>query len=150
MLAGCSFAPIRVAVPDVEIPGNSSGGLICYTPTPVTESISLGFSHADFRATAIYSSAENNPATVVVYGRTSAPETPCVFPSDADQPLSSPIALIPDTPTVVLVGGSEYSSALADLITADSYYFGASLAGGVLASTEERIVLTGGEVSVYY
>lgn len=150
LLASCSFAPIRVAVPDVEIPGNSSGGLICYTPTPVTESVSVGFSHADFRATATYRSSGNNLATVVVYGRTSPPEAPCVFPSEADLPLLSPLTLTPDVPADVLVGGPDYSGTLAELITADSYFFGASLSGGVLASADERIVLSNGEVSVYY
>jgi hypothetical protein len=150
LLAGCSFAPIRIAVPDVEIPGNSSGGLVCYTPTPVTESAPAGFSYADYRADALYSSVEDNPATVVVYGRTSPPEAPCVFPSDADLQLSSPITLTPGTPTEVLVGGPDYSGTLADLITSESYYIGASLAGGVLISTEERILLSDGEISVYY
>ena len=150
LLTGCSFAPIRVAVPDIEIPGNSSGGLICYTPTPVTESVSVGFSHADYRATATYSSSGSNPATVVVYGRSSPPEAPCVFPSAADLPLSSPLTLTPDVPTEILVGGPDYSDTLADLITTESYHFGASLAGGVLAGTDERILLTAGEVSVYY
>ena len=50
----------------------------------------------------------------------------------------------------MLVGGPDYSGTLADLITSESYYFGASLAGGVLISTEERILLSDGEISVYY
>ncbi len=150
LLASCSFAPIRIPVADVEIPGNSSGGLICYTPTPVTEAAPIGFTNADFRATALYTSAENNPATVTVYGRTSAPASLCVFPSEADLALSSPLTLSPGTPTEVLVGGPDYSATLANLITSDTYYFGASLAGGVLISTEERIVLSDGEISVYY
>lgn len=150
LLAGCSFAPIRVAVPDVEIPGNSSGGLICYTPTPVTESVSVGFSHANYRATATYRSSGSNSATVVVYGRSSPPEAPCVFPSAADLALSSPLTLTPGVPTDVLVGGPDYSGTLANLITTESYYFGASLEGGVLIGAEERILLTDGEVSVYY
>lgn len=150
LLASCSFAPVRIPVGDVEIPGNSSGGLICYTPVPVTEAAPVGFSNADFRATALYASAGTNPATVTVYGRTSAPASPCVFPSADDRALSSPLTLIPGTPTEVLVGGPEYSATLADIITSDTYYFGASLAGGVLISTEERIVLSDGEISVYY
>lgn len=150
LLAGCSFAPIRITVPDVEIPGNSSAGLVCYTPAPVTEAVPLGFTNADYRATALYQSLEDNPATVTVYGRSSAPETPCVFPTAADLPLSSAITLTPEVPTEILVGGPDYSGNLAEVITSENYYFGASLEGGVLISTEERIVLTDGEISVYY
>ncbi len=150
VLTACSFAPIRIDVPDVEIPGNSSGGLICYTPTPVTESAPVGFSYADYRAIADYRSAASNPATVVIYGRSSPPEAPCVFPTDADRPLSSPLSLTPGVPTDILVGGPDYSATLAELIGSDSYYFGASLAGGVLISDSERITLTSGEISVYY
>lgn len=150
LLAGCSFAPISIPVADVTIPGNSSAGRICYTPTPVTESAPVGFGSADYRATAIYTSVGTGAATVTVYGRTTPPETPCVFPSAADQPLSEPLTLTPGTPREILVGGPEYGDTLAELITEPRYYFGASLSGGVLASLDERITLTGGEISVYY
>ena len=150
LLAGCSFAPIRIDVPDVEIPGNSSQGFICYTPAPITEAAPANFSGADYRATATYTSVGTNNATVMVYGRTTAPPTPCVVPSEADLPLSGPLTLTPGVPQEVLIGGPDYGGTLADLIAAPTYYFGASLSGGVLLSDQERIALTDGTISVYY
>lgn len=150
LLAGCSFAPISIPVADVEIPGNSSGGFVCYTPTPITESAPGGFNSANYRATATYMSVGTDAATVTVYGRTTPPETPCVFPSAADLPLSEPLTLTPDTPQEILIGGPEYGDTLAELIAGSDYYFGASLSGGVLISAEERIHLIDGEISVYY
>lgn len=150
LLAGCSFAPIRIDVPDVEIPGNSSQGLVCYTPAPVTEAAPTNFRGANYQATAVYTSAGTNSAAVTVYGRVSAPPTPCVAPSEADLPLSAPLTLTPGTPQEVLIGGPDYNSTLADLITEPTYYFGASLTGGVLLSDRERIELTDGRISFYY
>lgn len=150
LLAGCSFAPIRIPVGDLVIPGNSSAGLVCYVPSPVTEAAPSGFRGADFRADATYTSAGTSPATVRVYGRTTPPESLCVFPGEADVPLSNPLTLTPSVTQEVLIGGPSYNGALADLIAAPTYYLGASLTGGVLASTEEWISLTDGEVSVYY
>ncbi|ADI13332.1 hypothetical protein [Truepera radiovictrix] len=150
LLASCSFAPIRVPVGDVTIPGNSSAGLICYAPSPITESAPSGFRGADYRADATYTSVGDGPATVRVYGRTTPPESPCVFPSDADVPLSEPITLTPGVTQRVLIGGPNHSGALAELIAQPRYYLGASLTGGVLFSAEEWITLTNGEVSVYY
>jgi len=150
LLAGCSFAPVSIPVADVTIPGNSSAGLVCYTPTPITESAPVGFNSADYRATATYTSVGTGTATVTVYGRTTPPEFPCVLPSAADLPLSEPLTLTPGVPKDILVGGPEYGDTLADLITEPSYYFGASLSGGVFASLEEWITLTDGEISGYY
>ncbi len=150
LLGGCSFAPIRIGVPDVEIPGNSSYGLVCYTPSPVTETAPVGFSGANYRATATYTSVGTSSATVTVYGRTTAPSTPCVLPSAVDLPLSGPLTLTPGVSQEVLIGGPEYGSTLADLITQPTYYIGASLSGGVLVSQQERIELTNGTISVYY
>ena len=150
LLAGCSFAPISIGVPDVEIPGNSSQGLICYTPTPITEAAPANFNGADYRATATYSSVGTGSATVMVYGRSTAPPSICVVPSAADLPLSKPITLTPGTPQDILIGGPDYGGTLADLIVQPTYYFGASLSGGVLLSDKERITLTDGTISVYY
>lgn len=150
LLTGCSFAPISIPVADVTIPGNSSAGFVCYAPTPITESAPVGFNSADYRATATYTSVGSSTATVMVYGRTTPPPTPCVFPSAADLPLSGPLTLTPDIAQEILIGGPEYGDTLAELITEPSYYFGASLTGGVLLSTEERIRLTDGEISVHY
>lgn len=150
LLAGCSFAPVRVPVADLEIPGNSSGGDICYAPVPLEESPPVGFNGADYRATAIYQSEGEGAATVTVYGRSTPPETPCAPPSSADLPLSGPLVLTPGTAQEVLIGGPDYGATLADLIAEPGTYFGASLSGGVLLSLDERIQLTGGEISVYY
>lgn len=150
LLASCSFAPIRVPIGDVELPGNSSAGLVCYAPTPITEAAPTGFRGADYRADATYTSASSAAATIRVYGRSSAPESACVFPSDADVPLSDPLTLTPSVTQAVLIGGPSYSGALAELISEPNYYVGASLTGGVLLSTEERISLTNGEISIYY
>jgi hypothetical protein len=150
LLAGCSFAPVRVPVADLEIPGNSSGGRICYAPVPLEESPPVGFNGADYRATALYQSEGEGTATVTVYGRSTPPEATCVLPSSADLPLSGPLVLTPGAAQEVLIGGPDYSATLAELIAEPGTYFGASLSGGVLLSLNERIKLTDGEISVYY
>lgn len=150
LLASCSFAPIRTEVPDFGLPGNSSNGLVCYTPSPVNAAVPTNFSGADYRATALYTSVGAAPATVAVYGRTTPPSALCVAPSAADLPLSGPLTLTPGVPQEVLIGGPDYGGTLADLLTEPSYYVGASLSGGVLLSSQERIELTNGTVSVYY
>lgn len=150
LLAGCSFAPIRTEVPDLELPGNSSQGLVCYTPSPVEAAVPANFSGADYRATALYTSAGTQNVAITVYGRTTPPPSLCVTPTAADLPLSGPLTLTPGVPQEVLIGGPDYGGTLADLLTEPSYYVGASLSGGVLESTQERIRLTGGTVSVYY
>ena len=155
LLASCSFAPISIGVPDVEIPGNSSQGLICYTPMAITEGAPANFSGADYRATATYTSVGTGNATVTVYGRTTPPPSllpsvPCVAPSATDLQLSGPLTLTPGVSQEVLIGGPDYGGTLADLIAQPTYYIGASLSGGVLASAQERIELTNGTISVYY
>lgn len=150
LLSSCSFAPIRVPVGDVELPGNSSAGLVCYAPVAITESAPAGFRGADYRADATYISVGDAAATVRVYGRSTEPESPCVFPNEADVPLSDPLTLTPGVTRELIIGGPSYSGALAEVIAAPSYYLGASLTGGVLLGAEERIILTDGEVSVYY
>ena len=150
LLAGCSFAPVRVPVADLEIPGNSSRGFICYAPVPLEASPPVGFNGADYRATALYQSEGEGAATVTVYGRRTPPEATCVPPSSADLPLSAPLTLTPGAAQEVLIGGPNYGATLAELIAEPGTYFGASLSGGVLLSVNERIRLTGGEISVYY
>ena len=150
LLAACSFAPIRTEVPDLEIPGNSSQGLVCYTPSPIEAAVPANFSGADYRATALYTSASSQSVAVTVYGRTTPPPSLCVTPSAADLPLSGPLTLTPGVPQEVLVGGPDYGGTLADLLTEPRYYVGASLSGGVTLSGQERIRLTDGTVSVYY
>ncbi len=150
LLAGCSFAPIRTEVPDVELPGNSSQGFVCYTPSPIEAAVPANFSGADYRATALYTSAGTQNVAVTVYGRTTPPPSLCVTPSAADLPLSAPLTLTPGAPQEVLIGGPNYGGTLADLLSEPTYYVGAALSGGVFASTQERIRLTGGTVSVYY
>ncbi len=150
LLASCSFAPIRTEVPDVELPGNSSQGLVCYTPSPIEAAVPANFSGADYRATALYTSAGTQNVAVTVYGRTTPPPDFCVTPSVADLPLSGPLTLTPGVPQEVLIGGPDYGGTLAELLSEPSYYVGASLSGGVLESVQERIRLSGGTVSVYY
>ena len=150
LLAGCSFAPISVAVPDTEIPGNSSQGFVCYTPTPITVSVPANFSGADYRATATYTSVGAGDATITVYGRTTAPSSTCVVPTEADLTLSEPLTLSPGVAREILIGGPAHGATFADLLSEPTYYLGASLTGGVLLSSEERIRLTNGAVNVYY
>ena len=61
-----------------------------------------------------------------------------------------PLTLTPGVSQEVLIGGPDYGGTLADLIAQPTYYIGASLSGGVLASAQERIELTNGKISVYY
>ena len=150
LLASCSFAPIRTEVPNVELPGNSSQGFICYTPSPIEAAVPANFSGADYRATALYTSAGTQSATITVYGRTTPPPSLCVTPAAADLPLSGPLTLTPGVPQEVLIGGPNYGGTFADLLSEPSYYVGASLSGGIVLSAQERISLTGGTVSVYY
>ena len=151
LLASCSFAPIRIGVRDIALPGNSSQGQVCYVE--VTESSRVGFNNATYRADATYTSNAplgSNDVTIRVYGRESAPANTCVEVSNADTPLSDPLTLSPDETKEVEIGGSAYGGELADLIVKDTYYLGAALTGGAFLSLEERIELTDGVISVYF
>ena len=149
LLSACSFAPIRVAVPDITLPGNDSLGLVCYQE--VTEDAPANFRRASYRATATYSSSvPGNEVRVQVFGRTSEPGNLCVDLSSADLALSEPFALRAGEAEAVEVGAGVYGNAFADLIVNDRYWLGATVAGGVLLSAGERITLTDGEIVAHY
>ena len=151
LLASCAFAPLRIAVGNITLPGDSSLGRVCYVQ--VTEGSRVGFKSATYRASALYISDAllgSNDVTIRVYGRESAPPNPCVSVSDADTPLSEPLTLSPDETKEVEIGGSAYGGALADLIVEDTYWLGAALTGGTFLSLEERIELTDGVISVFF
>ena len=152
-LASCSFAPIRIGIQDITLPGNSSQGQICYVK--VTEGSRVGFSNATYNASATYTS--NAPlgggdVEIRVYGRSSEPADTCVATSDVDIALSEPLTLSPSEtkPKPIEIGGGMYGGDLADLIRRDAYWLGAALTGGATLSLEERIKLTDGVVSVYF
>lgn len=151
LLTGCSFAPIRIGVRDIRLPGNSSQGQICYVE--VTESSRVGFNNATYRADATYTSSAplgSNDVNIHVYGRESEPANTCVSVSDIDISLSEPLALSPGETTEIEIGGATYGGDLADLIVKDTYWLGAALTGGTFLSLEERIDLTNGVISVYF
>ncbi len=150
-LASCSFAPIRIGVQDIALPGNSSQGQICYVR--VTEGSRVSFSNATYSADATYTS--NAPlgggdVEIRVYGRESEPASTCVAASGVDVALSEPLALSPNDTKSIEIGGPTYGGELANLIRQDTYWLGAALAGGATLSLEERISLTNGVVSVYF
>ncbi len=148
-LSACSFAPITVAVPDVTLPGNDSLGLVCYDE--VSEQAPANFRRASYSATATYSSSTpGNEILVRVYGRATPPENLCVGYSAADIPLSNPFPLRAGESQPVEIGAGEYGNAFADLIVNDAYWLGATVAGGVIVSTEESIALTDGVIRVSY
>ena len=152
LLASCSFAPIRVGVADITLPGNSSMGRVCYVE--VTEGSRVGFNDATYRADATYVSNAllgPNDLTIRVYGRTSEPANPCVSLSETDDiALSDPVELSSSETKRLEVGGGGYSGDLADLIREDTYWLGAALTGGTFLSLEERIELVDGTISVSF
>lgn len=151
VLASCSFAPIRIGIMDVTLPGNSSQGQICYVE--VTEGSSVGFSSATYRADARYISDAllgSRDVEIRVYGRESEPASTCVAASDADVALSEPLTLNPNDTKPIEIGGPTYGGELANLIRQNTYWLGAALTGGATLSLEERVELTNGVVSVYF
>lgn len=150
-LASCSFAPIRIGIMDVTLPGNSSQGQICYVK--VTEGSRVSFSNATYSADATYTSNAplgSRDVEIRVYGRESKPASTCVAASGADVALSEPLTLNPNDTKGVEIGGPTYGGELANLIRQDTYWLGAALTGGATLSLEERIRLTNGVVSVYF
>ncbi len=157
-LAGCSFAPVRISVPDVELPAGSSNGRVCYALS--TESAPANFRRATYRADATYESSsligEPEAVTLRVYGREAAPagregdQAFCADASDADIVLSDVTRLEPGETKPIEVGGGEYSGALADLIARPNYYLGASLAGSSFLEANQRIILENGSISVSF
>ena len=106
LLASCSFAPIRVGVADITLPGNSSMGQICYVG--VTEGSRVNFNSATYRADATYISNAllgSNDVTIRVYGRESEPANMCVSVSENDIPLSDPVELSSSETKRIEVGG---------------------------------------------
>ena len=151
VLTSCSFAPIRIGIGDVTLPGNSSQGQICYVE--VTEGSRVNFSNATYSASATYTSNAplgSRDVEIQVYGRSSEPASTCVAASDVDTALSEPLTLSPSDTKSIEIGGGTYGGELADLIRRDTYWLGAALTGGATLSLEERIELTDGVVSVYF
>ena len=151
LLASCSFAPIRIGVRDIALPGNSSRGQVCYVE--VTESSRVGFNNATYRADATYTSSAplgSNDVNIRVYGRESEPANICVRVSDTDIALSEPLRLSPSETAEIEIGGATYGGDFAGLIIKETYWLGAALTGGTFLSLEERINLTNGVISVYF
>lgn len=150
LLVGCSGPSFNVAVQDVEIPAGSSGGKICYVEG--TESSSVRFGSATYTAEGTYSS--NNPfndsVTIRVYGRTEAPKTAsgCVDASETDIRLSDEFILPEGEPSPIVVGGSEYGSELAGLISHSDYWLGAEISGNYTLLDGEKILLREGRIRV--
>lgn len=150
LLVGCSGPSFSVAVQDVEIPAGSSGGKICYVKG--TESSAVRFGSATYTAEGTYTS--NNPfndsVTIRVYGRTEAPQTAsgCVNASETDIRLSDEFVLPEGEPTPIVVGGSEYGSELAGLISHSDYWLGAEISGNYTLLDGEKILLREGRIRV--
>lgn len=150
LLVGCSGPSFSVAVQDVEIPAGSSGGKICYVEG--TESSAVRFGSATYTAEGTYTS--NNPfndsVTIRVYGRTEAPQTAngCVNASETDIRLSDEFILPEGEPTPIVVGGSEYGSELAGLISHSNYWLGAEISGNYTLLDGEKILLREGRIRV--
>ena len=150
-LAACSFAPLSIRVGNIELPGNSTRGTICYVE--VREQAPARFRNATYTANATYDSQGvlgSNEVTVRVYGRSSPPENSCVEAGDGDLVLSNAFTLRKDERKRIEVGGNEYGGELAALITQPRYWLGASLEGGNFLSLSERIVLENGVVRVFF
>lgn len=150
LLASCSGPSFSVAVNDVEIPAGSSGGRICYVKG--TESSPVRFGSATYTAQGTYSSDNplNDSVTIRVYGRTEAPQSDslCVAASVSDVRLSDDFVLDEGEPTPIEVGGSEYGSKLAEVISHEDYWLGAEISGNYTLLEREKILLTEGRIRV--
>ena len=158
LATACSFAPVRTSVPDIELPAQSSDGRVCYVR--VEESAPANFRRATYQADATYEAealiGSPGPVTFRVYGRVVAPvgweggDTFCADVGAGDTVLSDAITLEPDQTKRIEIGGRDYGGELSDLIANPSYYLGASLGGGSVLNSGERITLTDGVVSVSF
>ena len=154
----CSFAPIRISIQDVVLPAQSSGGDVCYVRSD--EGAPANFRRATYQADATYEAdalvGSPGPVTFRVYGRVVAPvgmegsDAFCAPVGAGDTVLSDAITLEPDETQRVEIGGRDYGGELADLVANPSYYLGASLEGGSVLNSGERITLTDGVVSVSF
>lgn len=152
LLAACSFAPIAVSVPDISIPAESSGDDVCYVE--IQESTEVGFNQVLYEADALYEPGLGGADTVtmVVYGRASDPnpgssqEIKCVTLTDEDLALSGEITLQAGESKRIEVGGDT----LADLVTQESYWLGASLDDDSLFSFPGNISFTDGVVKAFF
>ena len=153
-LAACSFAPITISVDDFLIGTGSSSSDICYTQ--VTEPISVDFASVVYEGDATYTPGvgigDNSTVELAIYGRATDPnpalsaQVKCVTRSSADTILAEDIVLEADTPRRISVGGAE----LADLVTQDSYWMGASLSDGAIISFPGEITFTNGFVKANF
>lgn len=152
LLVACSGPNFSIGVRDIIIPASSSGGTICYVKG--SESSPRRFSSATYRAEATYHSHSSllpsEQVGVRVYGRSQAPTRPCVSDSgpQVDLPLSEEITLRREEAKTVEVGGNEYGSRLAELISREDYWIGAQISAGYTLGAKEEIHLEQGRISV--
>lgn len=153
-LAACSFAPITISVDDFFIQTGSSSSNICYTQ--VTEPVSVDFASVVYEGDAVYRPGpgigDNSKVELAIFGRASDPNTAstaqvkCVPQSPEDIVLAEDIVLEASVSQRVSAGGPE----LADLVTQDSYWMGASLSDGATISFPGEINFTGGVVKANF
>jgi len=154
ILSACSFAPITISVDDFFIQTGSSGTDICYTQ--VTEPISVNFASVIYEGDATYTPGQgigdNSTVEMSIFGRASDPnpastaQVKCVAQSGEDISLADNIRLEAGVSKRVNAGGSE----LADLVTKDSYWMGASLSDASIFSFPGEIRFTDGVVKANF
>lgn len=154
LLAACSFAPIALNVPDFSIKATDSTDQVCYAR--MQESTPVGFKNVVYEGDALYTESDglggDGTITMRLYGREAIPGTQandkvtCVTRSAADIALSDDITLTKDTSQRISAGGA----ALANLVTKDNYWLGASVQEGSLIRLPGDIDFSNGKVKANF
>ncbi len=153
VLSSCSFAPLGIAVPDIELPAGTTFGTICYSE--VRESAPLNFTSVKYNAKALYKSGNSlgkfQQLNVIVFARKTDPAPglalKCVLSqSSADKKISGVIRLKSGIQKDISIGGST----LASIVTQNKYWIGVASTDSAFISLPGTVNLTNGNIQAFF
>ncbi len=152
-LASCSFAPLGIAVPDINLPAGTTFGTICYSE--VTESAPVNFTSVKYNAKALYKSGSSlgkfQQLNIVVFARKTDPlpgsPLKCILSqSNADKKISGIIQLKSGIAQNISIGGGT----LAGIVSQNKYWIGVATTDSAFISLPGSVKLTNGNIQAFF
>lgn len=150
LLAACS-ALVTVQVDDIVIPANTTQGEACFQRVDAESALSGVVRTASYQGDATYTRSAgvgSDQIQIRFYGRTTEPSSTCVPVDDpGNVELSETITLVAGDTKTIVVGEGAYGSDVANVVTAGTFWLGASVEDESL-SFDQRVEFTNGQVTV--
>ena len=153
LLSGCSAPSITLAVPSIVVPAETTVGTVCYAAGEATTTLRVR--SATYRATATYRSdgdliGTSDDVEVRIFGRATAPPSPCGAIGGDDKVLGGPFTLTLDEPRPVVVGEGAAGETLAELVAGGQYWIGVALDTGLALGGARTITFDEGRVTLTF